>query len=463
MTPRVVVLVGALIVGSSRIALGQVGSPSPSPPPSAAQPSASPLTLAALEARALARNPTLAQAAAEVQAAHGRARQAGMLPNPTIGYTGDEISSGPVIRGGEHGFFVEQTVPLGGKLRLTARIFDREATQAEALADAQRLRVLTDVRILYYAALASQRRVEVRARLASLSAEAVGVSRQLFNTGAADSPDVLESEVEARRAELSLEAARNDRYRVWRRLASVVGDLDLMPQPLDGSIEAPIPELDRDAIVQEVLTQSPELRAARAAVERSRAALMRAQREPVPDLVIRGGPRYNRELLETHGQPVGWEAAVDVGLVIPLFNRNQGAIAEARADVGRAEQEVTRLELDLRTRVADAFDEYLTTERSAEAYRSDVLPRAERSYQLYLNRYREMAAAYPQVLIAQRTWFQATDQYVDSAEHAWTSALELQGLLLTGGLDAAAPPGGLGESRTSAMPMPTSGRPTIRP
>lgn len=463
MTPRVVALVGALIVGASRIALGQIGSPSTSPPPSAAQPSAPLLTLAELEARAVARNPTLAEAAAEVQAAHGRARQAGTLPNPTIGYTGDEISWGPVIRGGEHGFFVEQTVPLGGKLRLSRRIFDREATQAEALADAQRLRVLTDVRMLYYAALASQRRVEVRARLASLAAEAVGVSRQLFNTGAADSPDVLESEVEARRAELSLESARNDRYRVWRRLASFVGDLDLTPQPLDGTIEAPVPELDRDAVVQQVLTQSPELKAARAAVERARAALLRAQREPVPDLVVRGGPRYNRELLERNGQPVGWEAAVDVGLVVPLFNRNQGAIAETRADVGRAEQEVTRLELELRSRVADAFDEYLTTERSAEAYRNDVLPRAERSYELYLTRYREMAAAYPQVLIAQRTWFQATDQYIDSAENAWRSALELEGLLLTGGLDPAASPGAPRERGMGMMPAPASGRPTIRP
>ena len=137
--------------------------------------------------------------------------------------------------------------------------------------------------------------------------------------------------------QLSLEAAQNERYRVWRRLASVVGDLGLAPQPLDGTIEAAIPELDRDAMIQAILSQSPELKAARLAVERALAALKRGQREPVPDLVVRGGPRYNRELLEANGHPVRWEAAVDVGFVLPLFNRNQCGIAEARAALRRAE------------------------------------------------------------------------------------------------------------------------------
>ena len=415
--------------------------------PSAVQSAVRSLTLAELEQRALARNPTIAQAASEVDAARGRAKQAGMLPNPTVGYAGNEISSGPVIRGGEHGFFVAQTIPLGGKLGLSRQIFERETTQAGALVDAQRLRVLTDVRMLYYSALAAERRVELRQRLASLAAEAVGVSAQLFNTGAADRPDTLESEIEARRAQLALETAQNDRYRVWRQLASVVGDVALSPQPLDGSLDEPLPELDRDGTIQQVLTQSPELKAARLGIERARAALKRAQREPVPDLVVRGGPQYNRELLETNGTPVGWEAALDVGLVIPIFNRNQGAISEARAELSRAEQEVARLELDVRSRLADAFDQYLTALRNVEAYRADVLPRAEESYQLYLAKYREMGAAYPQVLIAQRTLFQATDQYVDSAERAWTAAVDLQGLLLSGSLDSTMPPSGLRASR----------------
>jgi cobalt-zinc-cadmium efflux system outer membrane protein len=405
------------------------------------------LTLAELERMALANNPTLSQASAEIDAAKGRAKQAGLLPNPTVGYSADEVSRGPVIRGGEHGIFAEQTIPLGGKLGLSRRVFEREATQAEALRDVQRQRILNDVRILYYSALAAERRVQVRQNLVNLAAEAVGVSRQLYNTGAADQPDVLASEIEARETQVALETAQNDRFRVWRRLAAFVGDRSLVPRPLDGSIDAPIPELQHDAILQQVLRDSPEVKAAHAAVQRADAALTRARREPVPDLVLRGGPRYNRELLEANGQPVGWEAAFDIGLTIPLFNRNQGAVAESRAELGRVQKEVTRLELSLQARGADAFDEYLTNLRHAETYKTEIVPRAEQSYRLYLARYREMAAAYPQVLVAQRTLFQVSDQYVTFAEMAWMASLRLEGLLLEGGLDA---PTRVGESVGSA-------------
>ena len=420
-----------------------------------AAPAQGAIALPDLERMALENNPTLPQALSEIEAARGRATQAGLLPNPTIGYTGSEISGGPVIRGGEHGLFVEQTIPLGGKLGLSRQIFDREATQAEALRDVQRQRIITDVRVLYYAALAAERRVDVRQRLAALGAEAVIVTRQLFNTGAADRPDVLTSEIEAHQLHVALETAQNDRYRVWHRLGALVGDASLAPRPLDGTIDAPVPELQRDAIVQDVLAQSPEVKATRAAIERARAALVRARREPVPDLIVRGSGQYNRELLESNGRPVGWEAGVDVGFTIPLFNRNQGAVAESRAELGRAEKEVSRVELMLQARTADVFDEYLTNLRNAETYKNEIVPRAEESYRLYLARYREMAASYPQVLVAQRTLFQVTDEYIQAAETAWRAALRLQGRLLDGGLDA---PTRVGETTTSTgAPMPVSG------
>lgn len=394
------------------------------------------LSLADLEKLALQNNPTIAQAEAEIEAARGRAKQAGLFPNPTIGYTGSEINRGPVFNGGEHGLFVEQTIPLGGKLGLSRRIFERETTQAEALREVQRQRVLTDVRVQFYSALAAERRVDVRRALARLAAEAVTVSRQLYNTGAADRPDVLSSEIEARQMQVAFEAAQNDRFRVWRQLAALVNDASLTPRPLNGSIDAPPPELQRDVVMQQILSRSPELTAARAGVERGQAALARAQREPTPDLFVRGGPSYNRELLEGNGRPVGWEAAVDVGLTIPLFNRNQGGIAEGRAVLSRAQGEVTRLELSLQSRAADVFNEYLTNLRNAETYRTEIVPRADESYRLYLARYREMAAAYPQVLVAQRTLFQVSDEHVRFAEMAWAASLRLQGLLLGGGLDA---------------------------
>lgn len=395
-----------------------------------------PLTLQQLEEMALANNPTIRQAEAGVEAARGRARQASAWPNPVIGYTGEEIAPGEIIQRGAHGVFVDQTIPLGGKLRLGRAIFEKEIGQAELVQQRQQLRILSSVRTFFYDVLTTERRVDVLERLAQLASEAVGITRQLFNVGAADEPDVLEANIEARRTELDLTAAKNDLNATRLRLAALVGDRSVASRPLAGSIEEALPELEREATVQALIERSPEMRAAQASVERARAVVTRARRETVPDLFVRGGAQYNRERLEVGTSSVGWQGLAEVGVSIPLFNRNQGLVGYARADEARAESERRRLTLDLESRAAGVFEEYLTALHASEVYSGEILPQAERAYRLYLARYREMAAAYPQVLVAQRTFFQMSAAYFDNVEQAWRAALRLQGFLVGEGLEA---------------------------
>lgn len=410
--------------------------------------SGAPLTLAELEQLAVARNPTMQQAQAAIDAARGRSRQAGAFPNPVIGYSAEEITNSADPRG-EHGFFVEQTIPLGGKLRLGRQVFAREAERAEAELDLQRRRIASSVRTMFYEALTSERRVEVQERLAALASEAVGITAQLFNIGAADKPDFLEMEIEARRMQLSLNAAKNRMFAVRQQLAAVAGDPAVASRPLSGSVDQAIPELQRDAALQALLEQSPQVRAARAELARTQALTAQARRTTFPDLFLRGGAAYNREHGERSGRPIGWEGQIEAGISVPLFNRNQGGVAAARADETRAQAELQRLELSLRSAAATEFAAYLTAVGEADTYKREILPRAEEAYKLYLARYREMAAAYPQVLVAQRTLFEMSDRYLESLEQAWRAALRIQGLLAGDGLQPPAERAGEreGESR----------------
>jgi outer membrane protein, heavy metal efflux system len=263
-----------------------------------------PLTLEELEQLALQNNPTTAAAAAGVEAARGHARQAGAWPNPVIGYSGEEIKTGDLDRRGEHGFFVEQTMPLGGKLRLSRNVFEKTIARAEAVRDIQRLRILSSVRQTFYSVLSAERRIEVQERLAALASEAVGVTAQLFNVGAADRPDYLEIDIESRRLQLQLNRSRNERFALRAQLAALTGVRDA-DRPIGGSIDAAIPDLARDQVIRTLMEQSPELRAARAEVERAQAATARARRESYPDLFVRGGSAYNREHGEDTGRPIG--------------------------------------------------------------------------------------------------------------------------------------------------------------
>ena len=402
------------------------------------QPAVNPITLSELEQLALQNNPTTRAASAGIDAARGQTRQAGAWPNPVIGYTSQEIKTGNLDIQGEYGFFVEQTIPLGGKLRLSRDVFQKAIDQAEAVRDLQRLRILSSVRETFYSVLLTERRIEVQERLAALASEAVGVTAQLFNVGAADRPDYLEIEIEAQRVQLRLNRAKNELVALRQQLAAVTGVREIAGRQVAGSIDTAIPELQREQAIRALLEQSPELRAARAQLERARAVTIRARREPYPDLFLRGGGAYNRERGGDTGRPFGWEGTFEAGVSVPIFNRNVGGIATARADETREQAEVTRLELSLQARAESEFATYLTSLRASETYRAEILPRAEEAYRLYLTRYRQMAAAYPQVLVAQRTLFEISTEYLESLNEAWRAAMRLQGFLAGEGLDAPA-------------------------
>ena len=378
------------------------------------------------------------------------------VPNPTIGATGEEISRGPIIRGGEFGGYVEQRFVTAGKLGLSRRIGEQDRLEAEQKAQAQRYRVLNAVRSLYFQALGDQRLLEVRTEMAKLARDAVRISKELGNLGQADRPDLLAADIEARRVELGLMSARNARDRTWRQIAAMVNNPALKPAVLQGDLDN-VPKLEIDEALAKIYSESPEVRAAEVATTRSELAERRAHAERIPDISIRGGARYNRELLEQQAggaglRPVGVEGFFDIGVQVPIFNRNQGNIAAAHAEADRARFEVERTKLALRSRLAEVYRSYQDSMDMVEQLRTEMIPKAKESYNLYSASFQQMAAAYPQVLIAQRNLFQLQEEYVTALVGAWQGSLEIQGLLLTGGIQLS------NESMAGSATMRTGGR-----
>ena len=398
------------------------------------------ITLEELQQMALENNPTFAQSAANIRAAEGRKKQSGSYPNPTVGYQCEQIRGGS-FHGGEQGFFVQQDIVLGGKLGLNRKIFDQELKQAETEAEEQKLRVVTNVRMSYIQAQAAQQTLKLRQDLSKLADDAVETSHQLANVGQADAPDVLESEVEAQQAQLAVTMAEQNQQRVWKALAAVVGNPRLPLMKLEGKLEDTAP-VNADELVEKIVNESPAVRIAELGVKRAEAALARAKREAIPDLQLRGGMQQNGELL-SNGRAVGMQGFADVGVRIPIFDRNQGNIATAKADQDRSKREVERVKLVLRERAASVVQTYAFSQTAVDRYKNQMIPRAQKAYEMYTKKYQNMAAAYPQVLISQRTLMQLEVSYITALENFATSSLSLQSYLLTDGLEAPSQPGGI--------------------
>jgi len=410
------------------------------------------MQLSQFEQLALTANPTLQQANALVRGSAGRRQQAGLLPNPSFGYQGEQIRGGS-FGGGEQGGFIQQTFVLGGKLGLRRNVFEQQQHAYEVGAVEQRYRVLADIGTSFYAALAAQEVVGVRRRLVDLAMDAVETANQLANVGQADAPDALQAEVEAEQAKLDYTTAQRTFIEEFRVLAALVGKPDLQLSPLAGDLENP-PRIDPDRIVDQIVQSSPSLKRAQQEVRRAEAELKSAKHESIPDLQVRAGLQQNFEPLNGYpGKSVGLQGFATIGIALPIFNRNQGNVAAAIAGLERAKAETIRVQLSLRQSSQSMLQDYLAAQSQADRYKIEMIPRATRAYQLYLAKYRQMASAYPLVLVSQRTLFQMQVAYMGVLQELWSNAIGLENYVLSGGLNALTVPG----ESPSVINVPASG------
>ena len=320
----------------------------------------------ALVAHALASHPAIAAAAAAVQGAEGGAQQAGLWPNPRLDYSAENLRSGGGPPRAEHTFWIEQPIPLGGRLRLGREALTHAVQGATASAEAARAAVANTVRFDAIEVRRTEAVAALAQRLAAYADQAEDIARQLFNTGLVDQPDVLRAEGEAEAMRLRLAIAETDRERAWRQLALAVNDPALPRRPV--AADAPA-ALDRDAALAAIVAGHPLLSAGRAEIARSHVAASQVRADRVPDLVVSGGPRYSSEPAGAGGDAVGWEPVVGVGLTVPLWNRNQGSMAASAAVEHGAVAALASRELAIRARFEDVWQRYTAAVLAAPGLR----------------------------------------------------------------------------------------------
>lgn len=369
----------------------------------------------------LERHPRLAQAGFAVEAARGRAVQAGLYPNPTISATFDELGD----RQGRGGIntipLVTQEIVTGGKLDLSRAAADREVDQATLALAARRAELVAGIRAAYFDVVALRRRIDLLREVRDLAGRSVARTRQLVEAKQAAPLDVIQLEVEAERARAESEAAEQELPAAFRRLAAAVGAKDLDVAPLAGSLDDPLPDYDLDRLRAYVLAVHPDVRSAQVGLERARLVWQRAQAEVIPNVTVSGG--YVRQ-----NQNKSDDAVVGVSLPVPVWNRNQGNIRAALAEVGSAAREAERVENDLTERVATAYRDYAAARRRAERLAA-MRDKADEAYRIIADPANINVTAV-QRLVAQQAVAQARLEYARARGEAWRAASTISGLTL---------------------------------
>lgn len=402
-----------------------------------------PLSLKTIEQVARQHNPTLMQAMALIEGEKGKAIQAGLWPNPLLGYAADQL--GQKGTAGEfQGGFVQQKFVTGGKLRLSQEKYQARVSASEAQFTAQVHLVLNGVRIHYYRTLGMQRRAAIQRELLKTAEDNLVTVQEMFNVGQANRADLHHARTVLEDQELSVQMADNELRMQWEQLSTVVG-VPLPSDQLTGELEGELHRLTFDDALQHILAHSPQLAEARALLLSDQLKVQRELVEPIPDLFVRADMGRNYTETQTVGGIRAW-------IEVPIFDWNQGTVVQAKADMRRQEHQVHLVELQLRRALAEQFQQYLTALQHVRAYQTTILPQAEAGYAAQLKSYHEDRLQWPDVLEAQRELSTRRLTYVDQLM-AWRSAqVAIEGLLLVDGLTG--PAGVTPRGHIDATPKP---------
>ncbi len=391
-------------------------------------PAAEGMTLAEFEQLALDNNPTIKLLSAAASRANGIRNQVGAYPNPTVGFSGSQLADQGTD---QHVFFYQQQFVRGNKLALNERVLSR-AVQAQMWdVETQRYRVLTDVRLRYYDAVAAQRIKQLASDFASVTQKGAEIAKSRRAAGEGTEVDVLQAEIQMNQIQIRQQQAEFALQGAWKDLTALTGMPYLAPAPIVDEMNPEIVDQDWDSAYQSLLASSPELSAAQMRVSQAKANLDRQKVQAIPNLTVQLGAGAD------NGTNSGM-LNVQVSAPLPVYNKNRGNISAAYAQFCQATHEVKRIELSIKSRLAKVSQEYDAAKIAVLKYQKEILPKAEETLKLSEEAYRAGELNFLQMLIVRRTYFEANLQAINATRRLAQAQVNIDGLLLTGGLDKTA-------------------------
>jgi cobalt-zinc-cadmium efflux system outer membrane protein len=405
-----------------------------------------PLDLPALWQIAVANNPSLREAAAEVEAARGLQVQASKYPNPRFVFNEDTIGS-RAAPPGNLSMQITQEIVTGGKRRLDVAIAGRETDAAFLGLLGRKYEVLTRIRRAWYAYLGALDTARLNDDAVESLEKGVVKTRELVEkVGLRPRTDLLR--LEALLEETKINQARS-RYTVqaaWKQLAAEVGAPDLPPPHAARGYGGLTPPWDGEEVWQRVRGANTGLRQAAVEAERARLAVERARAEAIPNITV-GGGYVNAAVESTAG------AIISVETALPLWDRKQGHIREAQARWAKAQAAEATLETTLSASTADAFARFQSARHQVEKLTREVLPRLLESLELLRKGYEVGGrdVAFSDVLLTAQSVIEARLKIVEARQSMWQAVADLQGLMQLD-IDEEGPTPGCPGTETRAAP-----------
>lgn len=383
--------------------------------------------------RALEYNGELAAARLEIERARARLLQDGLRPNPTVDF---EQTTGRLTGSvGESETSVGVSLPLelGGKRRRRIELAEAELEAVEAEVAERERRLTAEVLALYVEALAALRELEITEGLTDLDLKTVVFVQARVNEGetAPLELNLLRAEVERLRSRRTLVEGRLQSALI--RLKSLAGiplqePLRLREDISTASLREPPASLE--ASVEIALRTRPDLRLARLNEEVANAGLRLARAQGTPNLTA--FTRYTLSRSAFDDTPVGVLNDRDklltfgVSVELPVFNRNQGAKAEAATAIVQARRRREFAEATVRAEVASAYVRYEAARVSLLTFEQGVINRSNENLKVIRAVYELGEIRITDLINEQRRLLDSQREFTEAMAERYRALADLQ-------------------------------------
>lgn len=359
------------------------------------------LLLPELIQEVLARNPELAAARKQWEAATNRIAQVRSLDDPILSL---QLWNVPqpfnIAQTENHIFGLSQNLPFPGKLGLKGEVASRSAEMTEQAVHAKERELIARLKQAYYDLFFAQKTIQIHHEQVELLRQFVEIANAKFRVGKGSQADVLKAQVELSLLQQQLPVLEQRRKTSGAMLNTLLdrnsaSPLGLAQEPSQLPIEQPLGDLQSFA-----LNDRPELKAAELDVQRSEQSRALAQRQYYPDFNVAVQRFQNFQANDGFGAYV----AMSIPFAFWTKPKYDAGVQEAEAAVSVAQAQQHTLENLTRFQINDLLAKFLATDQVATLYRTTILPQAEQSLESARVGYRVGKGSFLDLIDAQRTW-----------------------------------------------------------
>jgi cobalt-zinc-cadmium efflux system outer membrane protein len=391
------------------------------------------VTEAELVTRALASSPTLLAQRQQIAMAKGDVTQARLRQNPSLTLGGLKE-----VNGGDNAITVSGSLPLelfGRRARRAEVAESKEDATQQSVTDEERL-LTGEVRMRFGQALAAIRDLKFVEQLLQVNRDFLRLMEDRAREGAAPALDADETRVEMNR----IETLRID-YQAKAEVALLALEETVGVDPnevirLKGRLELAPQEYDRKQLLQLAMNHRPDLAFQRANEALANAELRSDRATGKPDASIFGGYErpdsgFSQEAFDAAGnlRPIRQTfnyATFGLNINLPLFNRNQGAIAADAAGIQAARSEIAAVNLSLRHEVAQNLVRFNGAQARVTVYRSGVRDQAAHNLDVVRQTYSYGRTTLLDVIAEQRRYIDIETGYTDILLDAYAARIALE-------------------------------------